>query len=73
MELSDYNIMFMHIKGKYNILEDTMSRLKMLNIYKQLLEDSKVQVVNNMQQVMTEVCATSVHTIGNDMLHIKQR
>ena len=40
----------------------------MLNIYKEPLENPKVQVVNNTQQVFTEVCATNMQTIGIDML-----
>ena len=32
MELADNNIMFIHIKGKNNVLEDAISRLKTLNI-----------------------------------------
>ena len=68
MQLADYNITLMHIKGKHNILADAICRLKMLNIYKVPLENPNIQVVNNMQQVVTEVYATSMHTIGIDTL-----
>ena len=34
MELADYNISSIHIKGKHNILADAFSRLKTLSIYK---------------------------------------
>ena len=44
----------------------------MLNIYKKPLENPKVQVVNNTQQVVTEVCATSMHNMGVDTLHNEQ-
>ena len=40
----------------------------MLSIYKEQLENPKVKVVNNVQQVVREVCATSMHTIGVDAL-----
>ena len=33
MELADYNIPFVHIKGN-NILADAIARLKMLDIYR---------------------------------------
>ena len=68
MELAHYDIKFMHMKGKYNILADTILSLKILNIYKEPLQNPKVHIVNNMQQVVTEVYATSMHTIGIDML-----
>ena len=67
MELADYNVKFLHIHGKHNILGDAILRLKMLNIYKEPLENPKIQIVNNTKQVVTEVCPTSMHTIG--MIH----
>ena len=33
IELSDYNLNFLHIKGQDNILADAISRLKTLDIY----------------------------------------
>ena len=72
MELADYKIKLIYIKGKHNILADTISRLKMLNIYKEWLENPKVQAVNNTQQVVTEVCATGMQTISINMLHNEQ-
>ena len=72
MELTDHNIKFMHIKGKHNISADAISRLKTLNIYKELMENPKVQVINNTQQVVAGVCATSMHTIGTDTLQNEQ-
>ena len=41
MELSDYNLMFIHIKGRNNILAGEISRLKTLYIYKNSLEHPK--------------------------------
>ena len=43
VELVDYNIKFIHIKGKHNTLADTISRLKMLNTYKEPLENPKIR------------------------------
>ena len=41
MELEDYNIKFVHMKGKHKILADAILRLKMFNIYKEPLEAQK--------------------------------
>ena len=49
MELAIYNVKFVHIKGKHNTVADHSLRLKKLNIFKEPLENSKVQVVNNTQ------------------------
>ena len=73
MELADYTITFIHIKGKCNILSDTISRLKLLNIFKEPLKNPKVQVVKDMQQVVREVCATSIHDLGIDTLYSEQK
>ena len=41
LELADYNIKFVHIKGKNNVLTDAISSLKTLNIYEEPLENPK--------------------------------
>ena len=41
MKLSDYNLKFVHIMGKNNILSDAISRLKTLDIYKDLMDYPK--------------------------------
>ena len=71
--LADYNISFMHIKGKHNILADAISKLKMLNIYEEPLENPKVQIVSNSQSVVMEICATSMHTVDTNMLCNEQK
>ena len=38
MLLQDYDIKFIHIKGKDNILTDAISRLHTLDIYEDLVE-----------------------------------
>ena len=43
MELSDHNLTFVYIKGTDNILVDAISRLKMLEIYTEPLENAKMQ------------------------------
>ena len=37
MELADYNITFIHNKGKNNVLADIFSSLKTQNIYKETI------------------------------------
>ena len=58
IELADYKT----IKGKNNVLANTTSRLETLNIYKNLLENPKAQVVNNAQEIVTVICATNMQT-----------
>ena len=41
LELSDYNLNFVHIKGNDNILADTILHLKSKNLYHILLQDPK--------------------------------
>ena len=55
MELVDYNIPFVNIKGSNNILADAISRLKMLNIYKDPIEDPKMLKAGHLQQHIAEV------------------
>ena len=43
MGLADYNVTFVHIKGKESVFADAISRLKTLNIYKEPLNDPKHQ------------------------------
>ena len=45
----------------------------MLDISKGQLKNQNVQVVNNMQQVITEVCATSMRNTGTDTLYSEQK
>ena len=72
MELEDYNIAFVHIKGKYSVLADTISRLKTLDIYKEPLGNPKTPAVHNTQGHVMEIFATSIHTINITMLHSEQ-
>ena len=53
IELSDYNLFFVHIKGSNNILVDAISRLKTLDIYRDPLENPKSTAA-----IETEECAT---------------
>ena len=49
------------------------TRLKTLDIYKELMENPKAQVVDNTQEVVLEICATNMHTISISMLHTEQK
>ena len=69
MELAGNNIMFVHIKGKSNVLVDAISRFKTLNIYNGPWEIPKAQVGNNTQVIVMEICATNMHNVSTSMLH----
>ena len=48
MELTDYDITFIHIKGINKILADAIFKLKMLDIYK--LKSHRLVKYNTMQR-----------------------
>ena len=41
MELADYNMIFVHIEGKNNVLVDIISRLKRLTILQRTIAEPK--------------------------------
>ena len=73
MELTDYNTTFVHIKVKSNVLADAISRSKILNIYKELLENPRTQPASYTYEHIMEVCTTDIHNISTTMLHTDQR
>ena len=73
MELADYNTLFVHIKGKNNVLVDAVSRLKTLIIYKEPLGNPKTPVVSSMQGNLMEICTTDMHTVSTTMLYTDQK
>ena len=73
IELADYNITFVYIKGKDNVLTDAITRLKPLNINKEPSETTKVPVASNAQENVMETHATDMHTISITMLHTEQK
>ena len=72
MKLAGYNITFVHKKGSNNILADGISRLKMLDIYKDPIEDPKKIKVSNIEHI-TEVDASKKHTLNSNVLHAEQK
>ena len=62
MELSDYNLTFVYIKGSNNILADAVSRLKPLNIYKDPLENPKSTATNDREKCIAEVVKNNIQT-----------
>ena len=63
------------LKAKNNILADTISRLKTLNIYKEPLEKTKTPVVSNAQERMCywNTCNWDMHTLSTTMLCTEQK
>ena len=68
MELVGYYITFAQIKGKNNILEDAISRLKMLEIYKDSIEDTKMLKASALQQHITQVNTNKIHNLNSNEL-----
>ena len=52
MKLAENNSMFVHIKGKNNVLADAVSRLKTLHIYKEPVKNPKIPVVSSTQSIL---------------------
>ena len=65
IEISDYNLMFIHIKGSTNILADVISILKALDIYKDPLDYPKT---SDTMTCNTEIIATDIQTLSVDKL-----
>ena len=71
-ELADYNITFVYIKGKNNVLTDAVSRLK-TNIYREPLKNHKTPVDSSMQGNVMEICATDMHIVNTTVLCTEQK
>ena len=46
---------------------------KTLNIYKETLENTKAPVASNIQENVTEIYATDMHTVSTNMLNTEQK
>ena len=73
MELEDYNISFVHIKGSNNILADAISRLKMLAIYRDPIEDQIMLKASNSQHCITEVNTNKPHILNSNVPYADQK
>ena len=69
MEFSDYNLMFIHIKGG-NILADVISRLKKPDIYRDPLDYSKT---SDTMTCVADMVTIDIQTLNIDKLHTKQK
>ena len=70
MKLSDYNLIFVHIKGSNNILADAVSILNTLDIYKDLLDNPKTC---DTMTCIAEMVSSDIETLSIDELHAEQR
>ena len=73
MELADYDITFVHTKGSNNILADSISRLKMEDIYMDPIGDPNMLKANNLKQHVMEVNANKIHTLYSNVLNVEQK
>ena len=71
-KLPDYNQTFVHIKGTNKILADAIFRLRTLDIYRDPIENPKIQQLT-IQKSTAKVVANEMQTFSNDRLHAKQR
>ena len=61
MLLQEYDITFVHIKGKDNILADAISRLRTIDIYKRALETQHSHVVKTTTTQLDETVEQIQH------------
>ena len=70
MELSDYSLMLVYIKGSNIILGDAISRLKRLGIYKEPLDKPKT---SNTMICNAEMVSSEIQTLSADQACAKQK
>ena len=70
LELSDYNLMFIHIKGSNNILADAISRLMTLEMYTDPLEYPKT---SDTMTCVAEVVTTDIQNLGINKQCLEQK
>ena len=73
MEVSDLNFTFVYIKGTDDILADVISRLKMLEICIEPLENSKTAAFRNKEECIAEVVANKIQSLCTDILCAEQK
>ena len=67
MDLTEYNIMFVNIKGRCYLQVE-----KKMNIYKEPLDNTETPVVSKTKEKLTETCAIDMHAISTTMLYTEQ-
>ena len=60
-----------YIKGNNNVLADAIS--KMLDIYRDPIEDPKLLKASDLQQCITKVHTSKMHTLNSNVLYAEQR
>ena len=70
MEWSNYNLMFIHIKGSKNIVADAVSGLKALDIYKDPLDYPKT---SKAMTCIAEMVTTNIQSLSVDKLCAKEK
>ena len=71
LELSDYNLTFVHIKGTDNILVDAIFRVKTLNICLEPLENQKKTALYNTEECIAEVTTNQIQTLSTARFYVK--
>ena len=73
VELSDYNLTSVPIRGTDGILADAIYRLKMQELYMEPLENPKTAALNNTEEYIVEVVANKFQTLSTDRLYAEQK
>ena len=68
--VSDYNIIFVHIKGDNNIFFRTNFQTEILDIYKELLDNPKS---SDTMTCIAAMVSSDIQTLSIDKLHAKQK
>ena len=68
MLLQEYDITFVHIKGKDNILADAISRLHTIDIYKKAIETQHSHAVKTATTLLDETVEQIQHVDSSPLL-----
>ena len=73
MELADYNITFVHIKGKIKCFDGHYLQVKNIRYLQRTIGEPKntQQLITHKEHV-TEISATDMHTLSTTLLHTEQ-
>ena len=69
MLLQEYDITFVHIRGKDNILADGISRLHTINVYEEAIEDKQHHLLGSQNATHSSVKAEQIQQLDSSIHH----